>query len=222
MKKYIGFIGLALICLSIVSCKKDNFNYPEGTVGSSKITYYPIVTLKGDQLMAVTKGSTFTDPGVDAIEGSNPIKATVKGSVDTNTPGVYTLVYTAVNKDGYSATTYRNVAVSAPDATAADNDFSGSYLRAATGVSSVWTKLVPGAYKVVNPGGAVGADNIVVLVLNQTGLKITMPSQTASSGTVSSTSETTTAGSAAGTLRQYTWVFLSPGYGTGVRTFVKQ
>ncbi len=221
MKKYIGFIGAALMCLSICSCQKDNFNYPEGTVGSSTITYYPVFTRTGSQYVVVTKGSTYTDPGITAKEGTNDLKVTTTGTVNTNAVGVYALTYSATNKDGYSATSSRTVIVTSPDATAAANDFSGSYLRASTGQSAVWTKIGSGVYLVNNPGGAANV-SLVAVALNQVGNRVYIPSQISSDGqTTSSSNESATPG-ANGTLSQYSWVILNPGYGTALRTFVKQ
>jgi hypothetical protein len=221
MKKYIGFIGAALMCLSIFSCQKDNFNYPDGTVGVSTITYYPVFTRTGSQYVVVTKGGAYTDPGITAKEGTNDLKVTTTGTVNTNVVGVYPLTYTAVNKDGYSATSSRTVIVTSPDATAAANNFSGSYLRASTGQSAVWTKIGPGVYTVNNPGGAANV-SLVAVALNQVGNRVYIPSQISSDGlTTSSSTESSTPG-ANGTLSQYSWVIINPGYGTALRTFVKQ
>jgi len=221
MKKHIGFIGAVLMCLSIFSCQKDNFNYPEGTVGMSTITNFPVFTRTGSQYVVVAKGSTFTDPGIAAKEGTNDLKVTTTGTVNTSTVGVYTLNYSAVNKDGFSATSSRTVIVTSPDATAAANDFSGSYLRASTGQSAVWTKIGPGVYTVDNPGGAANV-SLVAVAFNQVGNRVYLPSQISSDGlATSSSSETSTVGSN-GTLSQYSWVILNSGYGTALRTFVKQ
>lgn len=221
MKKYLGFIGAALMCLSIFSCQKDDFNYPEGTVGMSTITNFPVFTRKGSQYLVIAKGSSFTDPGIAAKEGTNDLKVTTTGTVNTNTVGVYTLNYSAVNKDGFSATSSRTVIVTSPDATATANDFSGSYLRASTGQSAVWTKIGPGVYTVDNPGGAANV-SLVAIALNQVGNRVYLPTQISSDGlTTSSSNENSTAG-ANGTLSQYSWVISNPGYGPALRTFVKQ
>lgn len=56
----------------------------------------PVITLKGDNPMAIVKGSTFTDPGsvvTDNYPGT--YEATVTGSVDTSTVGEYYLKYYA-------------------------------------------------------------------------------------------------------------------------------
>lgn len=221
MNKYIGFLAAALLCLSIMSCNKQDFDYPEGTVGSSTITNYPILNVAGSYVI-INKGSTYTDPGVTAKEGSNDLKVVTSGAVNANQAGVYTLTYTATNKDGFSASATRSVVVTAPDATAAANDFSGTYLRSATGQSAVFKKVAPGVYEVSNPGGAAGASGVVVLALNQTGYSLNIPTQMSSVGQISSTAATVKQGATAGTIEQFIWKINNSGYGTGDRTFVKQ
>ena len=43
---------------------------------------------------------------MDAFHGSTPV--TASGSVDTDTVGSYTITYTATDKDGNTATAYKN------------------------------------------------------------------------------------------------------------------
>jgi hypothetical protein len=170
--------------------------------------------------MVVPLGGTFTDPGAEAKEAGATIQYTTTGTVNTAAVGVYKVTYTATNKDGFPASASRFVAVYSTDATAAGNDLSGTYLRAATGVNSFWTKLAPGVYKVDNPGGAASGASLTVIVFNQTGLTVRAPSQPTNDGNVSSTqNEVYTLLPAPA---QYVWRFNNPGYGTGLRTFVKQ
>lgn len=214
-------MGLILVGMIMFSCNKDSFNYPAGYVGTSKITYYPAVTLTGSTYMAVAKGSTYTDPGAAATAGGQSIKVTTTGTVNTSAVGVYLVNYTAINSDGFPATATRYVAVYSTDATAVNNDFSGSYLRAATGASAVWTKIAPGVYTISNPGGAVGV-SLTVIAFNPTGNSITIPSQIAGGNPTSSAQESTVAGATPGTLASYKMQILNPGYGTSVRSFTKQ
>jgi hypothetical protein len=218
--KYFKIIILALLLIPFAGCEKtETFNNTAERVGHSRVIFFPIVSLKGERYVVLPVGGTFTDPGVEAKVGDTEVPTTTAGAVNTSTPGVYTLVYSAFNSDGFSATATRTVVVYSTDASAAGNDFSGNYLRAATGQISTWTKLAPGVYKVLNPGGAAAGASLVAILFNSTGTTIKIPSQVTSDGLVSSTtSETYTNGSPA----SYTWIFLNPGYGTGVRTFVKQ
>lgn len=220
MKKYIIYIGMVLTSMTMFSCNKVSFDYPAGYVGASKITNYPSITLNGATYMAVAKGTTFNDPGASASAGGASIPVVTSGTVNTAVVGVYIVTYTATNTDGFPAAGTRYVAVYSTDATATANDFSGTYLRAATGASAVWTKIAPGVYTVNNPGGAVGV-NLQVFLFNPTGNTITIPSQIAGGAATSSSTESTTPG-APGTLAGYAMKIINPGYGTSVRTFVKQ
>jgi len=212
-----SIICSAILLSVLFSCNKTDFNYPAGTVGSSKIVYFPSVAIKGDRLMIISQGSPFTDPGVDAILNGAPLQYTTSGSVDANTAGIYGLTYTASNPEGFSASDWRTVVVIGNDISA--NDFSGVYLRPATGITSTWTKTGDGIYSVENPGGSAGV-GMTVVVVNYAGTQIAIPHQISPDfGEVSSSNESYSLTPAPPT---YSWVFHAGGYGTALRTFVKQ
>jgi hypothetical protein len=129
------------------------------------------------------------------------------------------VVYTATNPQGFSATDWRTVVVIGNDVAA--NDFSGTYLRAATGVTSTWTKTASGVYTVENPGGAGVGAGLQVIVVNYTGIQISIPQQESADfgGLVSSEDETYTLTPPP---PQYSWIFHATNYGTSLRTFIKQ
>lgn len=207
----IGFLG---------SCnKKDNFNYPAGTVGGSKITYFPVLTMAGDDHMAVPLNGTYTDPGVTAKEGENDLTVTVTGSVDVTTVGVYDLTYSAINKDGFAASVKRYVAVYETDATAAAHDLSGNYLRPITGVINTWELIAPGVYKVTNPGAAATGGGLIVFLFNPTGYTIMIPPQVATDGNITASN---TESYDPGPPAKYSMAIENPTYGTQVRFFEKQ
>ena len=201
--------------MGIFSCKKDSFNYPDGTVGISKITYFPILTLKGDRVMLLVKGTAFTDPGVTATEAGAAIPATASGQVNINTPGVYDISYSATNKDGYPASISRKVVVYDTKADAAANNFSGKYARDTNGAISNWTKLGPGVYSVSNPGGADATFSVIVF--NDSGNHVFIPSQLASDDVA-----TSSANEVPYNTNRYSWVIKRANYGPALRTFVKQ
>jgi hypothetical protein len=202
----------------LAGCKKNDIHNTDDQVGISRVTHFPTLELKGDQYMAIPAGSTFTDPGITAKEGSNDIPYTTSGSVNSNNTGVYILTYSAVNKDGFAASVTRTVAVYSTDDVAASNDLSGTYVRTSNNVSSTWTRIAPGVYTVVNPGGAPGFTTTVI-VFNSTGFTIHIPSQTIDDGsTMTSSDEVYTANAPV----KYVWKILNPAYGTALRTFVKQ
>ena len=137
----------------------------------------------------------------------------------TTAPGVYTVVYSAVNDDGFTASARRTVVVYSTDATAAANDLSGNYARTTNASVAVWTKIAPGVYTVFNPGGAPGT-NLTVVAINPTGFTIDIPQQQSSDGSVTSSSGESYTPTPAPA--KYTMVIVNPGYGTAARTFVKQ
>jgi hypothetical protein len=216
MKKNISLFTILLlsIMISSVSCKKEDFTYPEGKVGVSKITYYIDIAPKGDQLIIINQGTTYTDQGALSVAGGKDAPYTSSGTVNTATPGIYIINYSATNEDGFSSSAYRTVVVMDP--AAGVKDLSGSYARSTNGVVSVWTKTAPGVYSVRNPGGAPGA-TFAVTVVNYSGNIVAIPQQESSVGTF---------GSANGVYNpagpSYSWNIVNGGYGTQSRTFNKQ
>ena len=217
MKKRFVFL-LSVFVLIISSCKKDDIiNTPE-MVGISKVTYYAVLTLTGDVIMAVPNGTPYVDPGVKAEAAGKDVPVTTSGTVDANTDGVYKLKYSAINSDGYSASTTRTVVIYTTAADAAANDLSGNYARTNNGSVATWTKIAPGVYTVFNPGGAPGT-NLTVVAINPSGFNISILEQFACDGSPTSSSNESYTNS---NPPMYTWKIVNPGYGTGLRTFVKQ
>lgn len=214
MKKYLNIIAVGILVMTFLSCKDDSFNYPEGTLGSSKVTVYPILTMSGDQYILVAKGGAYTEPGVIAKVGEDEVEVKTDGQVNTSAAAVYTLTYSAANAEGFSASQERYVVVYDTKPDAAGNDFSGSYKRAGFATFAVWTKIAPGVYFIANPGGAVGNTDKVVAI-NPTGSTIQIPPQGSPVGAFSSTATTMNGGS-------YSWALDNSGYGTQVRSFSKQ
>jgi len=218
MKKLIIFSFL--VAAFMVSCNEADIVDTDQQVGISKVTYYPILTVTGEEYVTVAKGGTFTDPGATAEAGGASVPVVASGTVDTNTVGVYVVTYTATNTDGFSASASRFVVVYSTDAGAAAQDLSGNYARTSNGSVSTWTKIAPGTYKVFNPGGAPGT-NLTVIAFNPTGNIIHVPTQPDSAG--GTTSCTNNAGGADITYNNgYAWKVVNTGYGTSLRTFVKQ
>lgn len=206
-------LGTALVlftALTLASCEKD-----DETASVSFITTYPTINLNGEQWNAIMVGETFTDPGVEALEGETPIDASVAGAVDTSTPGVYVLTYTATNSDGFSTTARRYVGVISPEAAAID--LSGQYQRnaGALGVSTV-TRIEPGLYQTNNIGGiaAPGAATTVRFYHYEVD-EIEAPPQDVQGSEFAAVEGTVIPG------QSYSWVVINSGYGTVLRTFVR-
>ena len=180
MKYKIFFLSLIVALIS--ACNKDTITQTDTQVGESTITYYVVLTLNGEPTMSVVKGTTFTDPGVTATSNGQPVDYTTTGTVDINTPGLYILTYTAVNKDGYSSSVSRNVVVIA-SAPASDVDISGSYSYVgSSNYTSTVTMVAPGVYSTDNCWS--GSTIIPVIFVCLDGATISIPTQNTAYGPV--------------------------------------
>lgn len=119
MKKYISLMASALAVLSLASCDKD-------TEGLTHITYYAVIDLDGPVYDQAVAGTPYVDPGYSATMQGENITSDVKISTDMDLqnpkPGYYTVTYSAVNEDGFPASTTRYVLVAD-----ADDKVSGYY-----------------------------------------------------------------------------------------------
>jgi hypothetical protein len=218
-------IFFSLMLLTVLSCHKDNIVSSADKVGISSVVYFPAITLKGDANLIFQQNDPYVDPGATAIlQGKSVMYTAVPSTINTAVPGVYPVTYSAANAQGDVATASRIVIVVpsnvASDNAVAANDFSGTYLRAATGVTSTWTKIGNGVYTVENAGGASSGVGFTLIAANYSGNTISIPVQNSAAygGQVSADNGTYIPGSPA----MYSWIFHAPNYGAGVRTFVKQ
>jgi len=111
MKKLI--LTLLFASTFFVSCEEDT------TADVSRVTYYPEITVLGDETMFVPKGGTFNDPGAVATAGGESIPFVVSAegvyrgetTLNTNVADEYTVKYTATNADGFKVSGVRKVIV---------------------------------------------------------------------------------------------------------------
>jgi hypothetical protein len=215
-KQYFNLIIILLLVAFVAACSKDSEDV-------SRETAYPVLKIKGDQFMTIAKGSTFTDPGIDATIGGSPVQYQTEGTVNAATPGVYKLTYSAVNSDGYSAVVKRWVGVY--ESNIIGKDYSGVWKRT-TGVITNWTKDAnnQGLYVTDNVGGvnlatspAFGFD---IRIFNIKDSTLVIPLQPATIGgelTCTSINLKPSVGNG-----QVSWVVIHPNYGTAARTFNRQ
>lgn len=211
MIRGIKYIALTVLTGLLFACQPD-----KSTEDISGITFFPVITLKGNQWEQVTVGTKYADPGVDVKEGEADITAKVTGAVDEATPGVYTLRYDAVNKDGYSSTEYRYVGVIDPAVKTID--ITGAYKRNAgeMGISNV-KKISGNLYYTDNIGGvAVPNAGLGVYFYHYAKGKLGVPFQLTPGNSFEAANGAIVEGTS------YSWVVINPGYGTAVRTFIKQ
>jgi hypothetical protein len=146
MKKNILLLLTLVIVIS--SCNKDTVVVTPDRVGISKVTYYVNITLTGGDVISIVQGGTFTDPGAKGEAGGQDIPVTATGTVDASTVGIYTINYTATNKDGYASSVSRTVVV-IPSAEMPGVDLSGTYVAVPVGTTpgpANITKVAPGVY----------------------------------------------------------------------------
>ena len=158
---------LLMICIFFLAagCEKtETFNNTPEKVGNSRVTFFPTFSMQGDRYVSVVKGETFNDPGVTAKEGSADLTVNISGAVNASQVGVYDLVYSATNKDGFSSSVTRTIAV-LPSAEAEGVNIAGSYVyKANTAYQSTITKLAPGFYLTDNVWGASTIPSYIITV----------------------------------------------------------
>lgn len=132
--KYLAILSFVL--LTTVSC---NIEDPI----ESTITQYADFEVTGGTYVYVQQGETYQEPGVKALAGEDELEVSVDNTVDTSTPGVYVLNYSATNSDGFAASTTRYVAVG-DKVVAEGRDLSGTYLTGTR--TNTITQIQPGIY----------------------------------------------------------------------------
>lgn len=209
--KIFRFLPLVLL----LACAEE---YP----GTEKIVTYPEIVLTDGPEVIITEGDAWVDEYVGLV-GETEVPVTKTGSADTNTPGIYQISYEAANAEGFVATANRIVIVleSSPSAI----DLTGSWLRAATGVTNVITKTSDRVYQMSNAGGfnADPATGILQLeLINVNDVLLYIPIQIdEDSGIQVQSINNGTAKINSPTQIQYAFN-ASAVYGTAVRTFNKQ
>lgn len=107
-KNFILFLSAALLVLA-TSCEKTS-------QGLTRITYYPVISLQGDNPYIVQLGESYSEPGYTASLNGEDYTSGVKVSSNVNSavPGIYSVTYSATNPDGCSWSTTRDVYVLNP------------------------------------------------------------------------------------------------------------
>ena len=134
MKKIFLSLMLGMSLFSLTSC-----NDSKDELTDSRLTYYVKLDMQGDAFVQVPIGGSYTDAGCTATmngeDATSRIVTTGLDAIDTNTAGLYTITYSAVNNDGFPASVSRTVAVCDPTIT--------------TDISGTWT-VQSGSYRLYN------------------------------------------------------------------------
>jgi len=123
MKKILFYTLMCCLAFGgFASCSDDE------EMTDSKLTYYPIMEIQGDEFTIVPIGTEYTELGCKGTllgeDCSSNIVTKGVEDVDSNTPGLYYITYSYKNKDGYMTSTKRTVAVCDPTIT---TNFEGNY-----------------------------------------------------------------------------------------------
>jgi len=211
--------------LLLFGCKKEYVD--------SKATFWPVITINGDEVTVINQGDTYTEQGATVTENGAPIDYQTEGTVDANEYGAYYVTYSATNVDGIAASKTRVVLV--VDPAAQSDDLTGDYKRStgALPVSS-WAKAPqssPYTYTLNNPGGVNAnppfdvtvfayyvAPGVVVVPTQQAGGLAPLFCSASLGGSLQIPfNPAATVGSTA-----YAWVVNGANFGTSLRTFKKQ
>lgn len=114
MKKLFTYIAIVAV---LVACNNDL-----ESEGISRTTYYPDFVYEGELFMVVPEDEAdeYADPGIEVLEQGEPIDFTTtvtgrytgyEGEVVGTERDEYTVVWSAVNRDGYAATETRKVVI---------------------------------------------------------------------------------------------------------------
>lgn len=109
--KTLGLLLLSAAILTLTGCDKSGTpSNAEGIIGIDRTA--PVITLIGDANVTLNQGDTYTEAGATAVDDiDGPVPVVITGTVDTSTPGVYTLTYTATDSSSNEANVTRTVNV---------------------------------------------------------------------------------------------------------------
>ena len=221
MKKII--ILSLLLAVGFTSCKK-NYGDPSVTVTVS----YPTITMTGAQYYSIAVNGplpSIAATAYDSFYNENCAVILDLSTLDNTTPGLYAVTASAANKYGFVG--YKTVYVGVTNEPAS-LDISGVYIRNATpGRVANVTKLATGMFMTDNVGGvditvpSTGASVPAVFVVTSDST-IDFGSQLTNAGTLTASSESLLLVAGGGTGTTLAYALSLSGFGTQVRTFIKQ
>jgi len=206
--------------LAVAGCKKKL-----NTVSTVVTASYPTITIVGAPYISIPVGGAYTLPAATAYDSfykERPLVVKNLGTLDNTTPGLYTVTYSARNSNGFEGTASVYVAVTNVSDTF---DLSGWYLRSADPNRVAFiTKLARGLFMTSNVGGADTGDistgpRVSAIFVVPSLTTVDFGSQLTSNGTLTAASESLML--AVGDTEIAYSINLN-GFGTQIRTFVKQ
>ncbi|MFM2284042.1 MAG: hypothetical protein RL222_1546 [Bacteroidota bacterium] len=149
------------VTVLLSGCKKDENEL-------SRPTFWPNLTIQGDKLVIITVGDSYEDEGAIATVNGEPIEVDTDNGVDSETPGVYSVDYSAYNTDGIPAKDSRTVIV-LPDVELADGDVVVGKYKLAVPTRPIpipemeVTKIADGLYYTTNIYGSNGSNQLILI-----------------------------------------------------------
>jgi hypothetical protein len=141
MKKFIHTkicIAIGIVSLSMISFSCD----PDGdSFDVSTVTYFPTFELVAGESVVIETGDNFV-PDAIVKEGENELTPTIDNGVDSDVPGIYSVVYSAINSDGYAGSATQEVIVYDPAIVA--TDVTGDIVDVNNSSRKATISLVPG------------------------------------------------------------------------------
>lgn len=134
MRKIYAIFSAALLIFA-ASCEKEDHAV------NQRVTYYPVFEVVGGATYAHQVGTPWVDPGINATLRGEPITVETIGEVDASTSGIYQLVYSYTNVDGFENHATRTVVVY-DIANASTADITGKY----TDNTCAYYKIADGSF----------------------------------------------------------------------------
>ncbi|TPG67022.1 DUF5011 domain-containing protein [Hymenobacter nivis] len=215
-KLALSLFGLAAAASSLAfsGCKKDE------TDNISRVKDYAGITLAGNEYYVINVGETFTEPGVTANLGGQPLTPTINNPVNSAKPGIYVIQYKGANTEGDTIARSRTVIVTDP---AVNNlDQSGTFARSGFDASPVTKVGTKGLYKLDNFGFSTSPNLFPAYFVQIDATHIVVPGQTIPG--LGYTTFTSVAGTfTAGKLTSIAYAIRAPAiFGSTVRAAVRQ
>lgn len=210
--KRILFVLVIINTLLLGACRKK-----ETDTKVVKVSY-PAIALKGDKYVSLNVGQSYSDPGAtgtDDISGTSKDIIAEYSSLDITKPGLYYMLYTMRNANGYITKAGRYIAVTNYD----DHiDLTGVYERTSNGVQINLTKVARGLYMTDDMGGAGLPDAAYFAVIDDATIDFSPQLSESIGEEIDASSE---ALNITATDTSFQYKLAAPGYGTALRIFEK-
>ncbi|RAW01865.1 immunoglobulin-like domain-containing protein [Pseudochryseolinea flava] len=166
-------VGIVALFAITSACDSDG-----DSVGVSTVTYFPSFEIVDGENVVVEVGDDFA-PDAIVMEGETELEPTIDTDLNMNVPGIYSVVYSAVNSDGYAGTATQEVVVYDP--TIVPTNVVGSIVDANNASRTGTISLVEGTTNLFL-GSDMGFGGVFPLYFQMDGDEMTVIPQTFAAG----------------------------------------